>query len=643
MKPFKIPTIFEAIDRVSAVAKRIGGALRNVGNAGEVGLARAERGFRKLFPVVGETTKSLLKYASAATAVGLIMGGISFSSRSLIDYEVQLRSFNKIVADSKVPFQDFQHEIERVADVQKKSTVETAAAFESIAGLNAKFADTAEGIGQVTEASILLSKASGGELQESAENLVNIMNQFNLAADQAGRAVNVIAAGEAVGASGIAQTSEAFINFGAVAKGANITLEESVGLIQVLAKFGTKASEAGNKLKGSVLRLQKAGVGYASGQFNINDALDEVQKKFTRLKTAKEKDRYLTKLFGAENITAGATLVNNIALFKEYTAGVTNTQSATTSARLATDSLKVKMEQLQASWVNIITTSDEGNDSIRTAKRVTDFLIDNLGTIVSWGSKLVITLVAIKAALVAARIAMTVWNVVLGISTALSGGNAAALATNAIALNAFNVVTKIATAAQWAWNAAMTANPIGLIIVGIGLLIGLIVAVVRKWNEWGAALSIVLGPLGFVISLIQSFRRNWDMIVDAFKNGGLIEGLKAIGRVIVDAMLMPMQQLAEIIARLTGFEWAKNAASNIALMRKVLDVNTTTDESGDPVAGTPTPRVSTRATQAQIERSEEVKTGNLSINIQDETGRAQVEQRGKLKIPIKLSSTVGAF
>lgn len=51
----------------------------------------------------------------------------------------------------------------------------------------------------------------------------------------------------------------------------------------------------------------------------------------------------------------------------------------------------------------------------------------------------------------------------------------------------WKAITIAQTAAQLALNLAMTANPIGLIIVGVGLLIGLIVALVKNWDKVRAA------------------------------------------------------------------------------------------------------------------------------------------------------------
>lgn len=131
--------------------------------------------------------------------------------------------------------------------------------------------------------------------------------------------------------------------------------------------------------------------------------------------------------------------------------------------------------------------------------------------------------------------------------------------------------------------AAFVANPVGLIIAAVVALIALVYVIVQKWNDWGAALSLFLGPLGLVISLIQSLRRNWEMVKNAFKTDGILAGFKAIGKVILDAMIMPLQQLLGLVAKFTGAKWATKAVADLGALRNYLGVNTTTDEKGNPL------------------------------------------------------------
>lgn len=641
MRAFTIPSIFTAIDKFSAPVKNMGRNVEAFAAKAEAGIARGERMFRKLTPSLSGAAKEFLSFASAAAIATGIVAGATFSVKSLQDYETALASFRTIVSDATdQEFAAYQNQINQVAKATKKSSIDVAASFEKIAGLNAEFAKTAEGLGSVSSAAITLAKASGADLGQSAENLVGIMNQFSLGAKEADRAINVLAAGQAVGAANISQTSEAFKNFGSVAAGANITLEESVGLVQTLGKFSVFGAEAGTKLRGSVLKLQKAGVGYASGQFNINDALAEAKKRIDSLKTSKEKDAALTKMFGAENISTGRILLANIELFKKYTAGVTGTSEAQKAADINSQTLTAALGELKAAWVNIITSSNEAGSALNTVKRVIKFLTEHLDTIVSIGTKVLLFFAAWKTALILAKVFLVGYNIALGITGALSGVASIAIGKSAIALGAYKAVVAIVTAAQWLWNAALLANPIGLIILAIAALIAIIVVIIKKYNEWGAALALVMGPLGMIINLVQSFRRNWDMITKSFKEGGILAGLKAIGKTILDAVLMPIQQVVSIIADLTGAEWAQNAVKSIEAFRKDLGVNVETDESGNPLPATRAVNPKAEEQSAIEKITQMIQKQNVAIDIKDQTGRASVNSDNNL-VPVKLSTTMG--
>lgn len=220
------------------------------------------------------------------------------------------------------------------------------------------------------------------------------------------------------------------------------------------------------------------------------------------------------------------------------------------------------------------------------------------------------------------------------IASGLSG--AVSIAAKTFAL--FSNITKVATAAQWLLNTAMSANPVGAIITAIVALIAVVVAVVEKWNDWGAALSLVLGPLGWIISIIQSLRRNWDMIVKAFEENGILGAIDAIGRAIFDAILQPLQQAFQWVSKLTGWDWAASAAEGIGNFRENLGVNVTTDESGNPLPGKQAinPEVVKQGVMKQT--IESVQKQNVSIDINDKTGRAQMKTNKKA-VPVKLTST----
>lgn len=499
--PLIIPSIFTAVDQMSPKVAAMRNNIIGFGNTAQASISKIDRTVRKLTPGLGTVQKQLLGMVGIGAAVGGAFQLGSFSFNEIANYEQAVDSFRVIVSDlNDTDFSKFQNEIDRVAASSKRTGTEVAQSFEKIAGINSTFADTAEGLGQVTEASITLSKAARMDLGASAENLVGIMNQFSFGAGEANRTINVLAAGQAVGAANITQTAEAFTVFGSVAAGSNVTLEESVGLIQTLGKYSLYGAEAGTKLRGVMLRMQKAGIGYASGQFNINDALNQTNGILGKLHSAKQKDQFINKLFGVENVTAGRILLNNVGVYEKFTGAVTGTTEAQKAAEINTGNLRETIKQLGASWVNLLTTSDGAKNGISQLSDALKWLSNNLSTVVDVAVTALKVIIGYKVAMIAAKTAMLAWNITLGLSSALQGASSLAMQGNTVALAAqkvglmltrgaligTTVVTEGATAATWSLNAAMAANPIGIVVLAVAALaagIGYLIFLEKQLNE----------------------------------------------------------------------------------------------------------------------------------------------------------------
>ena len=82
-----------------------------------------------------------------------------------------------------------------------------------------------------------------------------------------------------------------------------------------------------------------------------------------------------------------------------------------------------------------------------------------------------------------AQISLALYMQTQKLSTIATAADAKALVLKEVIVAVLTGNMTLATAAQWAWNAAMTANPIGLLIVGVGALIGGIVALVKWLNR----------------------------------------------------------------------------------------------------------------------------------------------------------------
>lgn len=632
----KVPTIFTAQDKMSSVIRKMTQGVQGFHNKLQSGVSAGNKLFRKLTPSIGEAGKQLLSFVSAASIAGGIFAGVSFGTKSIMDYEVALHSLEAVTGESSAKFKG---QIEGIATRTKKSAIEVAASFETIGSAMSQYLDNPKALGQITEAGITLAKASRQELQPTLENLTSVMNQFKLGAEEANKTINILTAGEIVGSVSTAKIAEGLQEFGANAYVANVKLSESVALLETLGKqmdHSKIAVGARNLLNvmGSAKGLPKEAISSLKEHgVNLNVLMDKSKPLGVRLKELSKIQNdavAITKVFGKENMTAANVIFSNLGTYNQWAAEIEKTNKANEQAAVNSNTLKNRIDEVKNAFVNQMVSGDKLSPSMEKLKNILVLVADNMGTIITWGIRLITIFAAWKAIIIATEIYLALYNVALGVTSAFSSTASVAIGKNTIALGAYNVATKMAAAGQWLLNAAMSANPIGLIIIAIVALIAIIALVIAKWDEWGAALSLFLGPMGLIISIIQSFRRNWDMVVKAFKTGGLIAGLKAIGRVLLDALLQPVQQLLQLLAKVPGMASLAGAgAMKINEMRQSLGV-----EGVEPLDSP------TVAQQKVTNEKIQTTRNSVDINVNDPHNRTTVKGGGG-KTPVKVTKTNG--
>lgn len=479
-----IPTIFTAVDKLSSVVSRMGKNISNTfGGKMQAGISRFNDKFNGLIPGYNAVKNAVLGYVGAVALAGAVVAGVVFSSKALLNYEQNVAGLHAILNDlTDNGFKPFQAEIDKVAKTTRYSAVDVASSFAKIAQLNIGLAKTPESLGQVSAAAITLSRAAKIDLVPATESLVGIMAQFHLQGSDANRVINVLAAGMKYGSATIEEQAETYKGFGTIAKTANITLEQSAALTQVLAKYQLKGAEAGTALRGVIIRLQKAGAGYASGQFNINDALAQAQKKYDSLATARQKDAFLIKLFGIRAITAGRLLLQNADLTNRLTVAVTGTNQAQAQAARNMDTVLGTLTQLGAQFINYITSSDNAKNGMLRLKNAIKWVTDNLDTILDRTFTFVKWFLIVKGVLWAAETAFAAYNIVVAIGSTVMGLFAGTTATATAAISAETIVV---TGFAGAMSAATTnialadaaTTALGASLAALAIPAGLIAAI----------------------------------------------------------------------------------------------------------------------------------------------------------------------
>ena len=531
-KTLVVATKFTAADKYSTTLHKMTAATTKFGKTAVGTFNRIERAERRL-------RKGISGLLGKIGSLGLAFGGLALAMNigtATVQLEENLASLSAITGVTGTAFEEFEKQIDAVSQKQRVFSGDTAKAFEIVGSAKPELLGNAAALAEVTDAVITLSKASKDDLTVSAQNLTGAMNQFSLGSTEASRVINALAAGSQAGAANISEVNESLKGFGAVANAANITLEESIGLVETLAIKQLKGSEAGTALRGTILRLQAAGLGYKSGIFNINDALDEAKKKSDSFSTALERDAFMQKTFGARNIVTGQILLDNIDKFAHFTKEVTGTSVAIEQAAINSDTLKAKGKEVADAFKNATTSTKLNSDSLRKVKDAMTFVAENMDKIIGIAFK------AIKAFVIFKGVMLT-----------------------------FNTVMAIA-------NIIMAANPIGLIVLGITALIAGVVALIANWSklvEWvktsdSAFAKFIRFTLKPIKMLIDGIKGAWQRLRDAFKSGGILGALKSIGKSLLSFMLAPLEAILKVASKLTGGKIGGGALADLQAFRAKL-------------------------------------------------------------------------
>ncbi|MCJ7802756.1 MAG: phage tail tape measure protein [Candidatus Marinimicrobia bacterium] len=435
-----VKTQFSAVDKFSATMKKMTASVSNFANKAVVSMNIVDRAMRKVGTRIKSAIGKFGQLGLAVSAAAILM--TVFAANKELDQN--LASLSAITGVTGEKFKAFEKQINLVSKSQKKFAGETAKAFEIVGSAKPELLADAAALGKVTEASIILSKATGADLAVSADNLTGTLNQFNLTADESTRVINALAAGSQAGSAPVDDITASMKQFGTVAASLNVSVEESVGLIETLAEKNIKGAEAGTKIRNvltkmaTIKALPPAALKQLS-KFGVNldivsDKTLPISKRLKELSKIGGDATAMFKVFGAENLVAGQVLLENTDKVDAYTKAVTGTNIASEQAAINSNTLANRWDELVASFKNATTSTNSNNKSLGFLKNTLAFLAKHMDVIIT-------VVIALTAAFAAFKIVMLVV------------------------------------------NAVMYASPITWIVAGILLLIGVIALLIIYWED----------------------------------------------------------------------------------------------------------------------------------------------------------------
>lgn len=339
----------------------------------------------------------------------------------------------------------------------RQSASEILDAYMLVGSAKPELLGNKEALAAVTEEAMRLQAAAKDiKLSEAVDALTLSLNQYGAAADQAGRFANVLAAGSKEGAANIASQARTIRNAGVAAASANVSIEQTVGLIETLAEKGIKDEVAGTGLKKFFLVLQTGADETNPKIVGLNQALDNLAAKNMGAKAIKD-------MFGEEGYNVASVIMQDIDKVKQYTAAVTDTNIAYEQAAINSNTAAAALDQARNKMkLAAIELGEKLNPAFTVSTNLATNLLKVLPDLIDWLQKnisTVTTLAVVILALTVRQKASVTWT----------------------QLQVFwNEKLMVSMKSLFAF---MRANPYTFIIAGAALLVSKLVDIRREMNR----------------------------------------------------------------------------------------------------------------------------------------------------------------
>jgi len=608
---YAIETVYKLIDNITMPLDKIGIKGKTVGRTLKNEFTKTEQQLAN----VGMKLKNFAKGAALA-GIALVGVGIGVATKQFIDYDAAVTGATAKFKDLDVTSADYKDNLKAVGKVARDvaavtefNAVDTAGALDkmAMAGLTSKQSMA------LLAGTTNLATAAGADLTTAVDIATDALGAFGLVTEDEkalegnlNRLSDVMAKTTNMFNTDISGFFESAKMGAATFTATGQSLEDFSAMVGVMASSGIKGSESGTQLRNMMLSLaspsssaqkalDKLGVKTtdAQGNFlNIIDILGQFENGMKGMGDA-EKTAALTDIFGKRTVT-GVTL-----LLKEGTEGLKKysgelQNAGGTAANVAAamrGSLANRIEVLKSALTElgfkfVDAFADKGGKAIENlTTAITNFdptpIINFLTTAFSVIFKVVGVLWKMRIVIISLVIAWGLYKAAMIAAVVVSGimGMVRAVQTLTSVQQGMNAVQAI-------FNVLLIANPLGVIIVAIAALVAIIIVCVKHWDDITAAMArgwdwikknqeavlgiigVFSGPFAVVISVVREFWNEWDKITQAFKNGGIVAGLKQIGATILSALLVPLQGVFELLGKVPGVgKLFKNFAGNIDVFR----------------------------------------------------------------------------
>jgi hypothetical protein len=450
--------------RLQDLDKKLGLYQRNVGN------------YRSAIGSVADILTFGIATGGITAAVGLLDTAIKTALNNTINFSRQLSTIRAVTQATPEEFTILKDEILKVGASSEFTSQEIGA----LAIAYGKLGLTATEITSLLAVSTDIATTSGEDLAKVAETIGGVLNIFQLKAEDAALAGDILAKAFNSGALDVQSFGTAIGIVGPAASAVGVDLKTTAGLLSILKDESIDASTAGTSLRNIFIETANSG--------------RSLQEAFDLINNAENKLAVANALFGKDASVVAIALAKQEDKLVDLIAELDNAEgSSKATAEAMRKDLKGAFDELTGATetLGIAIFSTQSGPIAAFVKGIAD-IVQFFARLVQGEEEAVAKFNEVKAivgALIPIIAAFTVAIVFNSKATAYNAG--VAIGKWIANISKLTGITRLITAVQWAWNAAITANPIGIAIVAVGALVSAIYYAYTSTSEFAKLLRKV--------------------------------------------------------------------------------------------------------------------------------------------------------
>ena len=535
-------------------------------------LTKLERTTKKL-GAFSKKTERLGKSLTRNLSLPLALIGAA-AAKLAVDFEKQLATVAAVSGATEKQLDSLRKSALELGASTVFSAKQVAELQESLARLGF----TADEINGVTQSILALAQATGTDLAEAAEIVGTAIRSFNLNVEEAAHVADVFALATANSALSMETLKESFSEFAPLAASLGLSIEQTSGLLAVLADRGIKGSKAGNALKAVFAGLAKSGTdfntaieGVRSGAIGFDEAMELVGRRGATalLALGQVSDRELRLMIGQFENAEGAALGMAAVMDDTAFGSLKALQSATQGLGISMgDTLKPLLEEVTKALTGLARRLDAMTPRQKRFASALALALAALGPMLLLVSKLSKGLQFLTKTYQAQLGAILAHNEAKKKEAASTTTAAAGTVADTTSKTANAAATNVATTASVRFaaalrtvRAALASTGIGLIVVGLGVLAERFLAAAsaadeskNSINEWDKVQNRIeestQGVANRLYNLAEAYR---ELAGDTERQAAALEQIKTQDEDLVDGLEAGVSTYDELIGRINEY------------------------------------------------------------------------------------------